>query len=139
MDYVIDANVLMSMLITGKASYYTLTKFFRFYTPAYALHELDEYQRVVFDKSHLQATEARGFARRLFPYLRIVPDFAIDTDHQQRAEQLIQNIDPKDQAYVALAIQNKAILLSRDKPLIDGIKKRGFRQAMMFDQFLREV
>ena len=139
MDYVIDANVLISMIITGKASYYTLTKFYRFYIPTYALQELDEYQTVIFEKSRLQATEVRDFARRLFPYLLIVPSFAIDPDNQRRAEQLIQNIDPKDQAYVALALQTEALLLSRDKPLVGGIRKQGFRQTMMFDQFLREL
>ena len=50
MDYVIDANVLISMMITGKASYYTLTKFFRFYIPDYALQELNEYQSMMFDQ-----------------------------------------------------------------------------------------
>ncbi|MGB3779055.1 MAG: PIN domain-containing protein [Tunicatimonas sp.] len=139
MNYVIDANVLISMLITSKASYYTLTKAFRFYAPTYALQEIDEYQSVIFEKSRLQATEVRDFARRLFPSLRIVPSFAIDPDNQRRAEQLIQDIDPKDQAYVALALQTEAVLLSRDKPLVDGIRKQGFRQAIMFDQFLREL
>lgn len=139
MDYVVDANVLISMLITGKASYYTLTKFFRFYTPTYALHELDEYQSVIFEKSRLQADEIRSFAQRLFPHLRIIPSLAIDPDNQQRAEKLTQNVDPKDQAYIALTLQTNAVLLSRDKVLVGGVRKNGFRQAVMFDQFLREL
>ena len=139
MDYIIDANVLISMMITGKASYYTLTKFFRFYIPDYTLQELDEYQSVIFEKSRLQSTEVRAFVRRLFPYLRIVPSFAIDPEAHQKAEELTQDVDPKDQMYVALAIQTNAILLSRDKVLVSGIRKNGFRQTMMFDQFLRKV
>lgn len=139
MDYVIDANVLISMLITGKASYYTLAKSFRFYIPAYALQEIDEYQSVIFERSRLQASEVRSFAQRLFPCLRIVPPLAITPNSQQKAEQITQNVDPKDQAYVALALQIKAVLLSRDKPLVSGIKKKGFKQVMMFDQFLKEM
>lgn len=42
-DYVLDANILMSMLISGKSSYLILAKHFRFNTPSYALLELEEY------------------------------------------------------------------------------------------------
>ena len=137
MDYLIDANVVMSMLITGKASYYTLAKHFRFYLPSYALFELNEYKDVLFKQSRLQPSEVRDFARRLFPLLRIVPSLAIDPENHERAAMLTKSIDPKDQEYLALALQLDAVFLSRDKPLISGIKKNSFRNAMMFDEFLR--
>ena len=139
MDYVIDANVLISMLITGRASYYTLAKQFRFYIPSYALSELDEYQEVVFEQSRLQPVEVRDFARRLFFYLRMIPSLAIDAEYRERAETLTKYIDPKDQEYIALALQLDAVLLSRDKPLVTGVRKKGFRKVMLFNEFLKVV
>ena len=139
MDYVVDANVLISMLISGRASYYTLAKSYRLYTPDYALLELETYRSVVLVKSSLQTTEVRSFMRRLFPWLRIIPSLAIDPDNLERAKRLTHRIDPKDEAYVALALQTGATLLSRDKALVNGVRKNGFRQIVMFDHFLREV
>lgn len=139
MNYVIDANVLISMLITGRASYYTLSKHFGFYTPSYALLELHEYQEVVFEQSRLQPAEVRDFARRLFVHLRIIPSLAIDIEHREHAEKLTKNVDPKDQDYVALALQLDAVLLSRDKPLVAGVRKKGFKKVMLFGEFLKVV
>ena len=139
MDYVIDANVLISMLITGRASYYTLAKHFHFYLPSFALQELEEYQDVVFEQSRLQPGEVRRFARQLFPLLTITPTIAVDPDSRKQAEVLAKAIDPKDREYVALALQLSIPLLSRDKPLTAGLRKKGFRQVMLFSEFLEGV
>ena len=49
------------------------------------------------------------------------------------------NIDTKDVDYLALAIQLGQVLLTRDKPLYSGLRREGFRQIMMFDEFLSGV
>lgn len=139
MDYVLDANILMSMLISGKSSHLALAKHFRFNTSFYALLELDEYWEVILDKSHLQEYEVRDFARQLFSYLSVMPAFAIEPKNQSRADALTERIDIKDREYVALALQLNVILLTRDKPLVRGLKKKGFRKISLFDEFLRSV
>ena len=42
-DYVIDTNVVMCMLISGKAHYRTILSYANFYLPEFSLSELDEY------------------------------------------------------------------------------------------------
>ena len=138
-DYVLDANILMSMIISGRSSHLALAKHFRFSIPFYALLELDEYWDVILDKSHLQEYEIRDFARQLFSYLSVLPAFAIEPENQARADDLTKSIDTKDREYVALALQLNAILLTRDKPLVRGLKKKGFRKIRLFDEFLRSV
>ena len=68
MDYVLDSNILMSLLISGRSSHLALAKHFRFSIPSYALLELDEYWNLVLTKSQLPEYEVRDFSRQLFSY-----------------------------------------------------------------------
>ena len=46
-DFVIDANVLMSILISGKASYRPILTFHNFILPDFALVEIEKYKDVL--------------------------------------------------------------------------------------------
>lgn len=87
----------------------------------------------------MQPHEIRNFARQLFSHLDVLPAFAIEPEYQTRADDLTKSINIKDREYIALALQLKAIVLTRDKPLIKGLKKKGFRKISLFDEFLRSV
>lgn len=139
MDYVIDANVLMSMLISGKSSYLTLARYFHFHIPAYALWELETYQHLIFKKSRLQPQQLRGFARDLFSRLKIYPALVIEPGNLEKAQNLISDIDIKDKDFLALALQLDLVLLSRDKPLVKGMKKKGYKKMLLFDEFLKNI
>jgi len=41
MNYVVDANVLMSIIISGKAIYKPLLSYYKFIVPEFALVEID--------------------------------------------------------------------------------------------------
>jgi len=47
--------------------------------------------------------------------------------------------DLKDVPYVALAMQLDLPLLTRDKPLYHGLRKQGFRNVQMFEDFLKNI
>ena len=77
LDYVIDANILVNILISGKSSYLPLLDYFRFITPEYSLIELDKYQEVIFSKSKLDDTQFRTFAYNVFSKITILPAFLL--------------------------------------------------------------
>ncbi|OFX17029.1 MAG: hypothetical protein A2033_04740 [Bacteroidetes bacterium GWA2_31_9] len=52
-DYILDTNILMSILISGKSSYKPIVMFNRFVTIDYIFNEIDEYKATIFDKSKL--------------------------------------------------------------------------------------
>ncbi|MDX2248031.1 MAG: PIN domain-containing protein [Bacteroidia bacterium] len=56
-----------------------------------------------------------------------------------KTEILLEKIDPKDMAYVALAMQLDLPLLTRDNPLYEGLRKQGFRKVILFENFLRTL
>ena len=76
-DYVIDANILVSILISGRASFQSIANFYHFSTPAFALVEIEKYQETIFQKSKLQPDELRRFAYMLFSKISIIPNFVL--------------------------------------------------------------
>jgi len=93
MDFVLDANVVMSMLISGKASYKQLVSHYQFFAPAYVFRALEEYHPVLRAKSRLQGHEWEAFARFLFTKIHIAPAFLIHEANRQKALALTDRVD----------------------------------------------
>ncbi len=55
------------------------------------------------------------------------------------AVELCRDVDPKDVAYVALSLSTGFPLITRDKPLHAGLGRKGFRNVMLFDEFLSSL
>ena len=66
-----------------------------------------------------------------------MPTYLIEEEAKQKAIKLVKDIDVKDVSYVALSIQLDLTLLTRDIPLYEGLRKKGFRNVQLFDVFLR--
>ncbi|MDZ7935285.1 MAG: PIN domain-containing protein [Emticicia sp.] len=137
--YIVDANVLMSMLISGKAIYRTLLREYVFLSSDFAFIEIDKYQEVILQKAKLDSDSFKHFSYFLFSNLHFLPNYVIDGNVKQKAIALASDIDIKDVAYVALSMQLDITLLTRDQTLHDGLRKKGFRKIQMFDDFLRNA
>ena len=139
MNYVIDANVLMSILISGKAIYKPVLSFYNFILPEFALIEIDKYKELIFENSKLGKTELINFSYSVFSEITILPNFVMDDFVIEKAIELTKNIDIKDVIYIALSMQLDLTLLTRDKKLIKGVKKKKYNKIMLFDDFLSKV
>jgi len=137
-EYVIDANVLFSALIKQSDLYEKLTDQFVFYTPDFALTELQKYRKVILKKSKGDSQRLKEFSLQFFRQIVVLPDYIISTDALIIAQQLCADIDEKDTVYVALSQELQLTLLTRDKPLHDGLKAKGYARIRMFDDFVRE-
>ncbi len=56
-DFVIDANILMSILISGKASYKPLLTYYNFVLPDFVLIEVEKYKHILKSKTKMQNDE----------------------------------------------------------------------------------
>lgn len=75
LDYVIDANVIMSVLISGKAQYKPIFKAYHFYAPEYIHRELEEYHSIILTQTRLDTSAFRRYSQEIFEALTIVPDW----------------------------------------------------------------
>lgn len=135
-DYVLDANVIMSMLISGRSQYKRIFRDYNLYSTNFLYVELEKYRGTILQKTHSDNEAFRAFGISLFRYLCVVPELLIEEIHWEKARFYCEGVDPKDVAYVALSISLDITLLTRDKPLYTGLRKKGFRNVLLFNDFL---
>ncbi|MCB9337837.1 MAG: DNA-binding protein [Lewinellaceae bacterium] len=138
-DFILDANILISMMISGKSAYKPFLAYFNFYTPEYSLGEISKYQDVIFEKSRLKPDELRQYIMMVFEQISVVPKLVLTSQSIQKAIELSEGIDQKDAGYLALSFQVDTVLLTRDKPLYHGVRAKGFRKILLFDDFLKKA
>ncbi|QKZ11113.1 PIN domain-containing protein [Spirosoma sp. KUDC1026] len=138
MTFVIDANILMSALISGKAFYRTIFNALDVVTPDFALIEIDKYRETILSKAKLKGEDMQRFTLALFEGITVLPNYILSTESIAKASRLIINVDPKDIPYLALAIQTNAVLITRDRPIYTAARQEGFRNIILFDDFLRQ-
>lgn len=136
-DFVIDANVLMTILISGRAGYRPILSLNNFILPDFALVEVEKYKGVLKSKTKMSAIQFTEWTYFVFSKLTILPFYILEDEFVGKSERLLEKIDLKDMSYVALAMQLDLPLLTRDNPLYIGLKKQGFRKVIIFDWFLR--
>lgn len=139
MDFVIDANILMSMLISGKASYRPLLTYYNFILPDFVLVELEKHKEVLKSKTKMQQDEFLQWSYFVFSQLTILPNYTLSKESLEKSEKLLDKIDLKDVTYVALAMQLDLTLLTRDKPLYEGLRKQKFKKVVLFEDFLQTL
>ena len=87
-EFVVDANVLISILISGKASYKLILSYIDLFTPDFALEEIEKYKAVIFEKTRLDPGELRYFTFHIFNEIAVVPSFVISDEAIAKATEL---------------------------------------------------
>jgi predicted nucleic acid-binding protein len=137
--YIIDANILMSILISGKSQYINMLSLFDFILPEFAFVELNLYKDVVIQKTKLDKIQFRQYAYTIFSLIKFSPTFIQQEKSIIQATKYCEKVDIKDVSYISLAIDTELILLTRDEKLYKGLRKQGFKQIELFENFLNNV
>lgn len=87
----------------------------------------------------MQKNELINFSYSVFSEITILPNYVMDEYIVEKAVDLTKSVDIKDVNYIALSMQLDLILLTRDKKLITGVKKKKFNKIMLFDDFLKNI
>ncbi len=138
-DYILDTNILMSILISGKSSYKPIVMFNRFVTIDYIFKEIDEYKDIIFDKSKLERNQLVEYTNQILSKITILPRYVVSEENIKKASLLTKDIDFNDVWFIALSLEYDLTLLTRDEKLFNGLTKKGFKKIMLFDQFLKMI
>jgi predicted nucleic acid-binding protein len=135
MNYIVDANVIFSALISGK-SHYSL--FFSKHTAIstdFIFVELEKYRKKILKKSKLSEEELFDFTVNIFKHLTIIPTLSLSASYLEEAYDWCEGIDSKDVLYIALTLQMQdAIFITRDNVLYEGLKSKGFDKIKLFHE-----
>ncbi len=137
-EFVVDANVLFSCLISGRDQYLTWLSDNQIFAPDFVFEELQRYQEIINQRTKLPSDQFQKFTLTVFERITVVPNLLISTESFYQAFMLCRDIDPKDTAYVALSLQLDIPLITRDKPLADGLRNKGFAHIYMLDEFFNK-
>ncbi len=138
-NYILDTNVIMSMLISGKSSYKPIVMFNSFVTIDYFFKEIDEYRETIFEKTKLDYNQLIDFTNQILSKITVLPRYVVSNESLKKATQLTKNIDFNDVWFIALSLEYNLPLLTRDVKLYKGLNKKGFKQIILFEQFLRNL
>ena len=136
--FIIDANILFSIFISGKEEYFELVGKVKFLTPVYALEELQKHQEKILSKTKIDSGNFNDFTLRILNRVLVVPNFLVTNQSYLQAYNWCKDIDLDDIAYVALSIEFNTCFVTRDMILYDGLKQKGFLNIMSWEEFLRE-
>lgn len=92
-DYIIDTNILMSILISGKSSYKPIVMFNRFVTIDYIFKEIDEYKERIFDKSKLERNQLVEYTNQILSRITVLPRYVVSEVNIRKATDLTKDID----------------------------------------------
>jgi len=138
-DYVIDTNVLMSILISGKSSYKPIVYFNKFVSIDFIFNEIDEYKEIIFAKTKQDRNQLIEYTSHIVSNITILPRYVVGENNLQKATELTKLIDFNDVWFVALALEYKLPLLTRDTKLYNGLQKKGFKDIVLFDLFIKSM
>lgn len=138
-EYIVDANVIFSSLISGKEQYLRLFATYKFFVPDFTMNEIQKYQELLLKKTKLQPDQIRDFTLSLFSNLTVVPNFLISTNAYLTAFQLCKNVDEKDTPYIALSLEFDLVFVTKDDELVAGLRQKGFEKILSFREFIEQL
>ena len=138
-QFVTDANVLFSGLISGNEKIIRFFGEYTIYTPDFALVEIQKYQELILSKTKVEPQKLRDYTLSLFKNIIVVPNLIISNQSYYKAFNLCKNVDEKDTPYLALSIELEIHLLTQDEKLATHLKQEGFAKVISLTDFLSEI
>lgn len=132
----VDANVLMNCLISGRETYQQLFKKYTFYAPDFIFAEMQEHQAELLKKTHLSPALLKEYTLKLFGRIVFIPNFLVSNQSYLQAFHWCKDIDADDTPYLALAIEFDIVFVSKDDTLVRGLRAKGFDKIISFSEFL---
>jgi predicted nucleic acid-binding protein len=138
MKIVIDSNIIFSSLISGKTLYMDILNQDEVYAPDFLFEEISEYEGKIIEKTPLKE-DFYDYAQDIFKYLKIIPKIAIRAETWQKAHNLCKEVDEKDTPFLALSLELKLPLITRDKKLYKGLLEKGIKNVILFEEIFEKL
>ena len=128
MKIVIDSNILFSILVKadGKTAelFFRLSQLHKLYMCDVSFDELHKHQAKLKKLSGLSYINFEKLKSKIFNHLSIIPSALFSSEVITEAYKLVKDIDTDDLPIVGAAIFINGILLTGDKPLVEGARKQ---------------
>ncbi len=141
MKFVIDTNIVFSSILNPDSPIGQLilngSKYFNFLSIDQLKNEIDKHEDKILKISGLSKADYDRIYGLIKSKIKFVNQLLIDPDNYQKADDLTKDIDPDDLLFVGLTLQLRCRLWSGDKKLINGLRKKDFKQIITTDELFR--
>jgi hypothetical protein len=130
MIVIADSNIFFGALITPNGELATILKDknMQFLAPDYILEEVKEHLDIIQEKRKKDKTKRKILAdlALLIKNITIVPLEELTKENIQKAFSIVKDVDEDDYAFIAMHLQCKHKIWSRDEELINGLTEKGY-------------
>lgn len=130
MIVIADSNIFFGALITPNGELATILKDknMQFLAPDYILEEVKEHLDIIQEKRKKDKTKRKILAdlALLIKNITIVPLEELTKENIQKAFSIVKDVDEDDYAFIAMHLQYKHKIWSRDEELINGLTEKGY-------------
>ena len=135
-DYIIDANIIFSALMSGKVVYKTLFERYKCFSADYLFVEMERHKDIILKKTKMDTAQFVPYAVSLFSNIGIIATMLLSTNAKQEAIRLCSKVDIDDFIYIALSIDFNAPLVTRDETLYEGLRKQKFKNIVLLQDVI---
>jgi predicted nucleic acid-binding protein len=144
MKIVVDINLVFSAILNTQSNIGELilnsNNIFQFWSCHFLLEEINKHWKKLREISQLEEENLLESYRLINYNIKYIDEGLIPKKYKLTAYELLEDIDLKDIAFVALSEFQKAILWSGDKSLVKGLRTRGYNKVITTNEMkkLRE-
>jgi predicted nucleic acid-binding protein len=132
MKVVVDTNILFSAVLTqnGTIAQTLFSDEYEFFVPHFAIVELFKYKDKIIKFSKKSEIEVLEILYHILSQLSFINEKSLSLESRQKSYDLCKNIDLKDVAFVALAIELEALIWTGDLKLKNGLIEIGYNRFL---------
>ena len=141
MKIVVDTNIVFSAILNTGGTIGDLIfnshNLFKFYSCYFLYNEINNHRDKLKRISKLNDSELYETERFIYKQIRFIASGQITKNYRLKAFELVKDIDLKDIIFVSLNEQLNSILWTRDKVLINGLRKKGYNKIVSTNELLK--
>lgn len=142
MIVIADSNIFFGALITPNGELATILKDknMQFLAPDYIIEEVKEHLDIIQKKRKKDKTKRKILAdlALLIENITIVPLEKLTKKNIQKAFSIVKDVDEDDFAFIAMHLQYKYKIWSRDEELINGLTEKGYGEFFISTDEVRK-
>ena len=139
---IVDTNIVFSALLNVNSRIGQILingkNHFDFYSPEYVRHEIFRHKKKIISIGKLSENEFLETYELILKNITILNHSIIPAEIYRNAESICRDIDIDDTIFVAVSDFTKGILWTGDLRLLNGLSKKGFKQAIRTDDLYED-
>ena len=140
---ILDTNIVISAIIKPKGSItnlmYTELMNVPFFAPGFLFHELLVKEKKILSITGYTSEDFHEVLQIISKRITWIDIGLVDEKYVNEAKRLVDDIDPKDFAFIALSIQTGLPVWSGDLKLINGLAKKGFKNIYDPEKLKKQI